>query len=69
MEKVGKMVIQDKGVKKEVHGKLTNPGLSELVKNAISKPSILISSDNELKELSEAKSVYSELEDYVKSIL
>jgi predicted transport protein len=69
MEKVCKMIIQDKGVKKEVHGKLTNAGLLKLVKNALSKPSILIASDNELKELSEAKSVYSELQDAVKGIV
>jgi predicted transport protein len=62
MEKMQKVVVQNKSLKKELQGKISEEGIIELVKAATCIPYILLASDGEIKELSaEIKDVYSEI--------
>src|SRR6185436_19759497 len=66
MEKVSKIVAHNKSLKKELQGKISSQGIADLIKTAISKPYILLVSDNEIKELQEVKDTNAEFSELVK---
>src|SRR6185436_9548582 len=68
MEKVSKIVAHNKSLKKELQGKISSQGIADLIKTAISKPYILLVSDNEIKELQEVKDTYAEFSESVKCV-
>jgi len=68
MEKVLKIIAQNKSLKKELQGKISSQGIADLIKAAISKPFILLVSDNEIKELEEVKGTYAEFSELVKCV-
>ncbi|HKR04788.1 MAG TPA: DUF5655 domain-containing protein [Bacteroidia bacterium] len=70
MEKMYKILAQNKSLKKDLKGKISYEGIADLVKTAISKPFVLYVSDNVVKEfVDEIKNAYAEINDTVKCVL
>jgi len=61
MEKIYKVIAQNKSLKKELQGKISNEGIGELIRTAMNQPFILLVTDNEIKELTEVRDVYLEI--------
>jgi predicted transport protein len=61
MEKIYKVIAQNKDLKKELQGKISNEGIGELIRTAMNQPFVLLVTDNEIKELTEVRDVYIEV--------